>query len=510
MTALLDPKHTLQRVRIQTEIELLSALHIGDGSVQTFGERKKGRDLSKAARDATKDDSDYATVCRNVEGLPYLPATSLRGMLRAEVRATDVALATRLFGPEHDADDHFMGELWLQDAVLIVSTANGQHVPDFTHHTGIAHAVSINPITGAAADHLLFAEEYVPAGSRFQFSLQRGPCSEQDVQALIGLLHQISAATPAQLGAGGSHGFGHFQIKAETTRVDVLTDKALLAWMGASDVKDLPWQKRTDLSVVTPALQRAKPRSWSLQIIPEGRFVIHDPGHVGREALKNPPTEKQHAEDEGPYPRIEYSRDENGRPSIPGRSLRGLLRHRASRILATLLHQTHEIAPNAARQWADQQVKALFGDTRRQSLIAISRAIVPKEAKAGRSELTFNAVDRFTGGVAGSKLYNARAVRADYLQFEISLRGGALPDGDWWKGLALLVLRDAVEGDLALGWGKAKGLGAFRLRWQGQENWPDTLQALRKHVEGVRLEDWLQALHQHIKNAAQDIQGVAP
>lgn len=504
MTALLDPKHTLQRVRIQAEIELLSALHIGDGSVQTFGERKKGRGLSDAARAATKDDSDYATVCRNVAGLPYLPATSLRGMLRAEVRAMDAALATRLFGPEHDADDHFMGELWLQDAVLIVSTANGQHVPDFTHHTGIAHAVSINPITGTAADHLLFAEEYVPAGSRFQFSLQRGPCSEQDVQALIGLLHRMSAATPAQLGAGGSHGFGHFQIKAETTRVDVLTDKALLAWMGASDVKDLPWQKRTDLSAVTPALQRAKPRSWSLQIIPEGRFVIHDPGHVGHEPLK-----KLHVADEERYPGIEYSRDENGRPSIPGRSLRGLLRHRASRILATLLHQTHGIAPNAARQWADQQVKALFGDTRRQSLIAISRAIVPKEAKAGRSMLTFNAVDRFTGGVADSKLYNARAVRADYLQFEISLRGGALPDGDWWKGLALLVLRDAVEGDLALGWGKAKGLGAFRLRWQGQENWPDTLQALRKHFNNVCLEDWLQSLHQFVARIANEIEGAS-
>ena len=35
---------------------------------------------------------------------------------------------------------------------------------------------------------------------------------------------------------------------------------------------------------------------------------------------------------------------------------------------------------------------------------------------------------------------------------------------EWCKGLLLLVVRDALEGDLILGWGKGRGYGNFNLR----------------------------------------------
>jgi hypothetical protein len=52
------------------------------------------------------------------------------------------------------------------------------------------------------------------------------------------------------------------------------------------------------------------------------------------------------------------------------------------------------------------------------------------------------------------------AARVDVASANLALRN---PLDGWQRALWLLVLRDAMEGDLALGWGQARGFGQFHL-----------------------------------------------
>lgn len=78
-----------------------------------------------------------------------------------------------------------------------------------------------------------------------------------------------------------------------------------------------------------------------------------------------------------------------------------------------------------------------------------------------------------------------------------------MPSGDWWRGLLLLVLRDAIEGDLAIGWGKARGYGAFKVEVDWEEGVRiDSWQGLRDYFERSQCKEqaagWIKALHDDI------------
>lgn len=505
MTALIDPARSFQRARITLHLEALSPLHLGDGEIRRFDERKQQRArtqvLSAEVRAATPDDSDYATVCRDSEGRPYLPGSSLRGWLRQLIGDLEPDLGRRLFGPEPGAATLHMGALRIRDAVRC-SLPRGPHLPDALDGTGIVHSVSIEPITGAADEHYLFAEEFVAAGTRFGLQLELGPCDHDELETLLSVLHAVDADSGNHLGAGRSHGFGAVRVRADTLEVRALDSDALKTWLVSEGPTSLPWRKLSNLSAAAHADAAAsRHASLTFDLCMDAPFAVHDPGHVGLHALpKNAPAEERSKVDaEDRYPDIEFSRDPDGKPILPGRTLRGLLRHRAQRILTTLLHVDFGVEPGTARAHAQAILVDIFGDTRRRSAVQLSQASLVPDGGDGVSEHTFNAVDRFTGGVADSKLYSARLSDARRLRFTLRIdpRIPAIPD--WWLGLGLLVLRDAVEGDLAVGWGKAKGLGALHLQWQGQPDWAATLALLRARHGDTAPQTWVNALRARLE-----------
>ena len=163
-------------------------------------------------------------------------------------------------------------------------------------------------------------------------------------------------------------------------------------------------------------------------------------------------------------PDFEYARDANGDPIIPGSSLAGALRSQARRIVMTIALNNSDTRDQAAldraKTIADQLCEALFGGETRQSMLIFGNAQwqgekpVPPEALHCQ---TFIAIDRFTGGVADKKLYQARAI-APGQRFTLSLSWRKPPDA-WMKGLLILALRDLHEGRQTIGWGAHKGYG---------------------------------------------------
>jgi len=73
-------------------------------------------------------------------------------------------------------------------------------------------------------------------------------------------------------------------------------------------------------------------------------------------------------------------------------------------------------------------------------------------------------VDRFTGGVKEGALYTVQALRLPpdrFFKSKVMYRPEKIEG--WMQLLLLFAWKDAEQGDLVLGWGKARGYGRLRL-----------------------------------------------
>ncbi|HKK29197.1 MAG TPA: RAMP superfamily CRISPR-associated protein, partial [Alphaproteobacteria bacterium] len=188
------------------------------------------------------------------------------------------------------------------------------------------------------------------------------------------------------------------------------------------------------------------------------------------------------------YPdRLTVLQTPDGRIRIPASTLRGALRARARKILILWIHEFWKRRPNqehientAARsataileagKQADRLLENLFGSTTWASTVQISDFVSTKAIKTqDLHHQYFNAIDRFTGGVAEGALYEARAIPIGTElkgQLRLALRAEtSIPP--WTRLLLGLVLRDMAMGDIAIGWGKAKGYGTIKLRLEAE------------------------------------------
>lgn len=479
------------RIRIRTTLVTDSPLHCGDGDTLEPADWRGDKPLGA-------DAGRINSVFRDHRGRACIPAATLRGSLRA--RANDPKLDPPLFG-QANGDQGSIGKLRVQDAPLTLSPAPGG---DLLHHpasgTSLLTGVSLNPITGTAADGKLFTHQVVPAGSCFELVLEADDVSDTELARLLTLLAGWDSNAASAIGRGRTHGWGRLRQQPNSCTLEVLSTAALREWMTQDAAEPLPWRAQA-----LPEFAPPQPAAIELGFIllPQSPLLVNQPGRVS---------------DKEGDPKLEFSRDANGNALLPGSSLRGALRARCQRILATIAHQRHEVPAAQAWQAVDGLVTALFGTERRASLLWFSDALADNTSE---HKQTFIAVDRFTNGVLDSALYGVRAAACDQLQGRCGLANKTiangdwrygqspspqadendsdrLPKGDWWKGLLLLLARDLLEGELSIGWGRSRGFGEchVRLDWQGQSI-SDFAGLLALLPDGAA-SDYLQALEQHI------------
>jgi CRISPR/Cas system CSM-associated protein Csm3 (group 7 of RAMP superfamily) len=472
------------RVRIAGKLICTSDLHVGTGDLELFKERFEPDKLPDAE---DKIKGGYNSICLDARGRPYLPGSTLRGFLRAVADEHDKkqskALACDLFGNKEKS-----GRVRLYDAFLRTTPATAPALPYWARQssTAIRHGIAIDPITGTVAEHKLFRHEYVPAGSAFDFELEADEVAESDLALFLGLLAHWDGEVTAAVGKGKTKGQG--KLKWELERLEILDQARYQEWLGT----DKPLQ---DFFVPIDSPESAaieKPAAWEFRfrLVPTAPLLVNEPGYV----------QKKNKQDD-PLPDLEYSRLPDGRPIVPAASLRGLLRGRAWRILATIA-VGQDASTQKAREISETIVKELFGSTERRSPIVIEDAVATSPGEDHRQY--FNAIDRFAGGVADGKLYSAKAVLCESLEGSIHMESNRMPKGRWKRGLFLLVMRDALEGDLAVGWGKARGYGAFKvvLNWKGAQidSWQGMLDYLKSSQCEGQAKGWVEALHNHVKS----------
>lgn len=498
------------RAIVSGSIVTQSPLHIGNDATGLFPQRIEQTRKQPAAAtlcleasresgsDAPADDLEnaYSAVIVDANGKPYIPASTLRGALRAAT--TDPVLRTRLFGPAqiHGSADGTAGIVRLSDAPLKHSAdTTAANTPYWDPHrgTGIQHGIAIDAVTGAVRKHMLYRLEFVPANSKFEFSAMLLDAGEDDLQALAQALQRLDGGS---LGNGVAQGFGRIGVAQPNWKV--LTSDALKRWArgGSNSLADC--YTELTLSVASTADGTARTTdAFSVELIADSPILVHQPGCDRKVAHSDGSGNTQNV--------VMHERDASGRPRIPGTTLKGWTRARARRILKTIHAGAHSLdaaASKAADPLIDAQIATIFGTVGIRSRLYFSDAVATNAdiTKVAHNQ-TFVAIDRFSGKVFGSALFGARAVRAS-TAFRTTVRG--LDTGkweDWQRGLLLWLLRDIVEGDLSVGSGKGKGFGRLRVRAKpgadALHDWPQYLQWLQHQYGEQAPARWAAALDSH-------------
>ncbi len=311
--------------------------------------------------------------------------------------------------------------------------------------------------------------EYVPEGAEFTLAITGHNATPRQRSLLLYVLENAfrSDGRPARLGSQAANGWG--KVSWSRTGLEALDVKA---WMAAPP---LEWHKA--LKTIEPAEQAEwlggmeefhgnwEGRRIRLRLTLEfdGAMLVNDPTRR-KKAGQNGEGAVGHA----------MIRTEQGTAYLPARSVRGAFRAQARRIWQTLAWESPEQNvsvtrnTNAPRDGDQKRLAAFykaFGSTGWRAPIEFQDFKLTEPEETHPQE--FVAVDRFTGGAANEKKFNARGLWRPRFSGTVTIRADRWVNakvGPWAWLLLAFPLRDWTEGDSMIGFGGSKGYGAFRAR----------------------------------------------
>lgn len=437
-----------ERVEISARLKVISDLRIGAANEEA--EEKNG------------ETRHYSPVLRGVNGLPVLPASSLKGVLRA-VLPEDIR--DEAFGciTDHGSGRGQIGRLWLEQSFLISASQDDlSGLSQDQDDTGCFRkmGVALDPDRGTASDNKLFTREFVAKGAEFGFHAVwfGGITDEAWQQVLANLVAGIS------IGGGTTSGAG--RIILDLAHLS-LTEHALdeEGWLEATKCT-----KDKTREIVRSINERADSRAptrggYRLTLTCEGPYIsMLGPREDGNRKYVAP-----------------LERD--GKPLLWPESLKGALRSRARWLaeIQRLNADAGQIPRDAALPMDDPGLehvlegqKKLSGLADRNRLSCVERLFgvtglrgrlqvhdVACQHSGGTHDITGVNIDRITGGGRDQLLFRYRVFWN--VRFTASL---TIPDAASEDEHALLetLLEDLRQNGLSLGHGAAKGFGWFEVQ----------------------------------------------
>ena len=438
---------TFTRYELTIPVELTSELHIG--SVDAVPNR----------------DGEVTVIrfCRNGLKEPTIPGRSIRGAVRAACDIARQALEDA-GDPATQNGEAFSKENWISlwgddtdytgkslldrrlrsdDSLPIRQSALTFHAVPFPQYKDSdsgesplpkRHGVGIDRTTGAASDGALYEHEFLPRGTRFTIRITAegrdgekmereqsngipGPAPSKSVKNLLEVIVDVLTSGAVCLGGRTGSGQGTIQViepklrrTGKTTDAGALTAPAdVLDALIGEDEEGTPIPLELGgWSLEEPA--RIKITWWS----PTGIFVAEDEKLTKqRKAQKEAENREKGINEEVHevvYPLRDPSEEwENAQLLIPGTSIRGALRSRASRIARTVLAARDDFKPLTSHDIHEQiaaepnLVRYMFGSTEYRGAVTVHDCLSTKRGKL--IEVTHNAIDRWTGGVIDGGLF---------------------------------------------------------------------------------------------------------
>ncbi len=447
---------TIDRMAVEADLDLLTPLHVGTGDYRT------DPDIHEIGDDAPAGQHGGArvqTVLRDVDGMPYLPGSTLKGVLRGAAEAVLAPAARRLlFGaprakqPGVPGDPGQIGHLFVFPARLVAD--------DRAHAAGLPYAADdganvyvqartrIDRDLGTAERRKLFHHELVAPGVRFRFRAVLQCADDAARQAVETLLALLAAPDGVPVGAGEAEGQGRLRLDpGSLVRTRRTVDLGSGRLVETALDGDLP---------APPPVPDAPVHDLRLRLVCDGLFVSGDSSWRPRREI-----------DDGPRdPDMVPLTAAGGAPALLPSSVLGVLRARAAWLDATGGAADPDDRDRVVRDRDEvaglSPTERLFGVAGWRGLVRV--AALEPEAGAETIDVTNVAIDRFTGGALHGALFTTRAfVRPRFgLRLQLTTRGDYPAATD--RALFELLLADLDRNGLMLGHGTGKGYGWFRVQ----------------------------------------------
>ena len=406
-------------------------------------------------------------VATDINGLPFIPATSLAGVIR---HALD---DDSLFGfPGADGGEG--SKIIFTDAVMIGKDGravdglgNIDFNDDFYRHYAnmpVRQHVKMNH-RGVAEQSEKFDGQVVYKGTRFVFELEIA--SETDnSQALKDIIEKLQSAS-FRIGGGTRKGYGELNVIGHLCKIaiiDMTNNADLDAYLSKSALLSLDWEKYADFSLPSVETSLSDWTTYKLTLTPED-FTLFGTGLGDDDADNVSATEDVVIwENENG---VEMPHFDGVRMLIPASSIKGAIAHRTayhynklSGYFAT--DQTiRSKAPNAA-------VKALFGFAGDNSSDSCRGNVIMSDLFGNtpiQKVMHHVKIDNFTGGKINGALFQEKVAVAEGQNFtlEILINNNIAFDGDKEKVYLAFetALIDLCKGLLPLGGATNRGYGIF-------------------------------------------------
>ena len=417
----MDEASVVGKIVFAGELVLDEPLLIGDGETARTG------------------DTDIC-VLRDKKGVPYIPGTSLAGVLRSFLRDADPLATALLFGSERGE-----AELLREGRkVEVQSSLSFGDVMLSEAQVVLRDGVSIDGATGVALKHHKFDYEAVDSGAHGSFRLEGTLRKlhdgyEEEVSRGIELL-QGKLAGGFYVGARTTKGFGRVHLQDLTIdRYDFKKAGDVLSWLGVSGERG-------------PAELHKKYKGDGTPCYGKDDFMVEADFSLRSSLI----VRDYEADAEGT---AVMKQDSRKRWIIPGSSLKGVMRHRAEYILGRLGKDaalTEKImGPSLA------SMKERPNEAKRKSRFMIDEAALRRDAVKPAKQ-SRNRIDRFTGGTVDTALFSTKPVwQKEQGAVSLKLRFGITRADDWEAGLVLLLLKDLWSGRVAVGGEKSIGRGVL-------------------------------------------------
>lgn len=451
-----------------------------------------------------------ATINRDANDLPFIPGTTLAGLIR---HAIDEELAERLMGfikKKNDKKDEYEVEgsrLIVTEAKLLNSKGKAidgllnletacddedkAFLKDFKHAPIRQHA-KIN-YRGVTEDKGKFDEEVVPKGARFCFEMElmSNPKSEEELaqykQDFKDLLRKLRA-DGFRVGGKSRNGFGKIKVVGKAClyrELDLSLPADLDLYLKKSASLADEWDGFEPLKLEKP--QESRYTRYKLEITPKD-FLFFGSG-FGNEDVDHSYIKERFVEwnEEGNIGRW-HSHDHS--LVVPASSVKGALAHRTAYYYNKECGIFAEnLSPEDFNKHVGKRNKAVFAlfgcegnedetqpteaptrertDGKRRGHVLFADIIRDKEEKTDKKIHNHVKIDRFTGGAIDGALFDEEALivhpdEPEKLELELLVDVDERINEDQRIILAFEeALKDVCKGLLPLGGNVNKGYGQF-------------------------------------------------
>ena len=419
-----------------------------------------------------KDIKTDSVVAKDINELPYIPATTLAGLIRHSL-------------PE-ELQEYWMGfqkkkdgegsRIMLSEGKILSADGNPidglnldeDAVTRLCHELPIREHVRINQ-QGTAVKNGKFDEEIVPKGVRFCFEIEL--MAEKDKPGIMGTILSIIQSDGFRIGSGSRSGFGKIEVVGILRRdLDLCVPDELELYLGKSASLAKAWE---GYRPYTPsATKESDCILYTLELRPVD-FMFFGSGFGDDRSdmtfVREPVVT--------PWDRGEATVEELERVIlIPASSVKGAQAHRTAyhynRLEGVFADKktTEELEKNTGKE--NKAVKTLFGSegdrkgkNKQRGNILFSDVIEKQEASLEKKVLIHVKIDRFTGGAVDGALFSEEVLYAPGKTFnlELMLRKTAVDEKDGKIVKAFeAALTDLCKGYLPLGGGVNRGNGTFK------------------------------------------------